>query len=373
MKVLHIMWDEKFKKGVVEFYNTFFNNGEHEICYLNKPGCASLIEQECTIPQKELLDTKTLADTSKFISECKKYDYIVIHSYRIGVLPTLILLLNGKLRKKLVWIAWGFDLYVNKPKLSDLRGQIRLWTSELMKAHIPHFVGIFPPDCDYFKSKYPKSKANIYHAPYCSARISPEFFNYSEKSRLEKTREDNDTIYIQIGHCAQKQLNHIAALKMLERWKDKDIKLFIPLSYGNTEYADQVQEYAERMFPGKTVILRQMMPAEDYFELTKRIDIAIFNTPRQCGLSNIMRLAFRNVKIYMLEECVMYNCLKESGIPIQSCQQLCEQRFEEFITPAAVKEKEKFAEFLSYLSDINYQADLWIKIYDCLRGLLEND
>ena len=160
---------------------------------------------------------------------------------------------------------------------------------------------------------------------------------------------------------------------MLERWKDKDIKLFIPLSYGNTEYADQVQEYAERMFPGKTVILRQMMPAEDYFELTKRIDIAIFNTPRQCGLSNIMRLAFRNVKIYMLEECVMYNCLKESGIPIQSCQQLCEQRFEEFITPAAVKEKEKFAEFLSYLSDINYQADLWIKIYDCLRSLLEND
>lgn len=372
MKILHLMWDEKFKKEIANLYDVFFNNGEHEICYINKPGLPSLIEEEFSIVQKEIDFLGSVKDTLKLVRDLKKYDYVVIHSYRIGILASAYFLLDKSLRQKLIWIEWGFDLYVKKPRLGNIKARIKYIIDQAVKKRIGHFVGIFPPDCDYYKKLFPKSKAKVYYAPYCGAKVDDEFLNYTQDCRLKKTKEERDTVYIQIGHYALNRLNHIEVLKSLEKWKDKKIMLFIPLSYGSTAYADEVQKYAETMFPSKTIILRKMMPPEDYFQLTERIDIAIFNTSRQCGLGNIQRLVFRNVKLYMTEGSVMYNFFNEKGVPVQSFDQLCTQSFEEFITPPEMNEAEKFADYLHFLSDNSYRISFWTDIYDKLRGDLKS-
>jgi len=366
------MWEEKFKKTIAEFYDVHFNNGEHEICYLNKPGHSSLIEKDYTIPQKELMDRGTFGDAMRLITECKKYDYVAIHSYKIGVFASLLFLLDSSLRKKLVWIEWGFDLYEKKPEKGSIKNRIKYMVKHAVKGSVPYVVGIFPPDCDYYKSQYPRSKAVVCYAPYCGAKVDDEFLHYTRDCQLQKTRQDNDTVYIQIGHYALNRLNHIEVLKSLEKWKDENIMLFLPLSYGNAAYADEVQQYAETMFPGKTIVLRKMMPKEDYFRLTQRIDIAVFNTTRQCGLSNIQRLIFRNVKLYMDESSVMYRFFKGSGVPVQSYQLLKNQDFEEFTAPAETTEAEKFADYLRFLSDSAYRMNFWKNIYDQLRNDLQN-
>lgn len=366
------MWDEKFKKDAVSLYDTFFNNGEHEIGYINKPGKPSLIEAEYTIVQKEFVIPETFMGTMKLISELKKYDYVVIHSYRLGIWATTFFLLNSRLRKKLVWIAWGFDLYTKRPEVGGLKAWVNYVVSQAIKQRVGHFVGIFPPDCEYYKKRFPKSKANVYWAPYCGNKVPEEFQHYSSECRLEKTRRDNDAVYIQIGHYALDRLNHIDVLQKLEKWKNENIMLFIPLSYGNDEYANKVQAYAENMFPGKTLILRNMMPRDAYFALTERVDIGIFDTTRQCGLANITRMAFRNVKLYMAEDSVMYNYFSSVGVPVQSCELLDQQHFSDFATPEKPKSEEKFTEFIKYLSEIEGSVCLWKNIYDTLRGNLND-
>ena len=49
MKIIHIMRKEKFTKGISEFYNANFNNGEHEICFVNQEGQPSMIRTDLTI------------------------------------------------------------------------------------------------------------------------------------------------------------------------------------------------------------------------------------------------------------------------------------------------------------------------------------
>lgn len=50
MRIVHLMKNEKFTKGVVRFYNQFFNNGEHEVLYYKKEDDSQLIDMTCSIP-----------------------------------------------------------------------------------------------------------------------------------------------------------------------------------------------------------------------------------------------------------------------------------------------------------------------------------
>ncbi len=97
-----------------------------------------------------------------------------------------------------------------------------------------------------------------------------------------------------------KNTNHKEVLNSLKHFAEEKIKIFLPLSYGNDndKYATEVAEYAEKLFPGKIMALKDFMKADEYFELMKRIDIAIFDTQRQCGLGNINRMVCRMFNIY---------------------------------------------------------------------------
>ena len=63
--------------------------------------------------------------------------------------------------------------------------------------------------------------------------------------------------------------------------------------------------------------LRSFMPKDEYFELLDRIDIAIFQTYRQCGLGNIYQMIFRNVKL--MPEIVSDTLRNLAGIFPQNC------------------------------------------------------
>ena len=81
MKILHLMKREKFTKGIALFYDKYFNNGEHEICYINAFGESSLINPNLTIKQHERFFKKhDWLSIKRFLKMWKQYDYIVMHS-----------------------------------------------------------------------------------------------------------------------------------------------------------------------------------------------------------------------------------------------------------------------------------------------------
>lgn len=375
MKFLHVMSREKFTASVSQFYSMFFHNGEHEICYLNTEGADSLISDRIDLVQKEIYLTRNLLrDFRTMWAVFSKYDYIVMHSYLFPSVVRLFLHSHRSILKKVIWIEWGADLYSWESVGRSARSVVNNIVNRCLRTRCHSMVGIFPPDCDYYQKAFPKAKVNVYYAPYCGGSVDEEFFREAPPSRLPQTKAQGEPVYIQIGQNALSTLNHIDVLNTLARFRDENIRILLPISYGGTEaYADEVQRCAERIFGEKAICLRDVMPVDAYFQLITRVDIAIFNTTRQCGLGNIYRLIYRNTKLYMPEDCVMYSYFVDNGITINKYEELAACSYQTFIEDMRPYDWEKADIYFERLRDLDYQYQLWKEIYDDLKRVSRKD
>ena len=166
-------------------------------------------------------------------------------------------------------------------------------------------------------------------------------------------------------------MNHIEVLDSLKKFANEDIKIFLPLNYGDMEYADKVAEHAKALFGDKVMCLREMMARDDYFALLERIDIAIFNTYRQIALGNIGVMVFGNVKLYMPRESVMYSYFTDNGAPICAFESLNEISFDEFSTAVYPDDIEAFREYLRSYHCVSEKARHWENVYNSLKDKLK--
>lgn len=360
------MRKEKFTAGIVDFYNNYFNNGKHEICYVTIRGMESQIRPEIEINQREIIIDNyntTFKDAQNVISATKEYDVVVCHSFFLRGIFVRLAAFNRALLKKIVWIEWGYDLYDWHIDATSFGNRVDRYCGRVIRTKCNAVVAIFPPDIEYYNKRFPKAHSKVLYAPYCSGTIDPSFSNYSREHRIAKTLQNDDPVYIQIGNRATNKLRHIETLKKLEQYKDENIVLFIPLSYGEKKYADKVQKYAETHFPGKTIVLRDFMPYEEYSELLRRVDIAIFNSKRQIALGNIQNLIFSNVKLYMRQDGYMFEYFKGRGVPVFAIDKEEQISFEEFISDFCVDE-DKFLNYIEELRSMEIKVKLWNDVYE---------
>lgn len=271
--------------------------------------------------------------------------------------------LNKKLLKKIVWIGFGADIYgcINRSKKISIK--LNAFIGNNCKA----FIGVFPPDCERFKRFFPKSKADVYYAPYYGTDITDEYQCYSGLRGLTQTKKNGNPFYIQVGHSAMPTVKHMEVLGYLKKYRNENIVVWIPLSYGDMDYAHKVKKYAVEIFNSKVAFLDKMLPTAEYFKMLERIDIAIFNSDRQIGLGNIHRFIFRNVKLYLRRNSVMYDFFSEHGVPIQAFEDIKNIDFNTFTKEVYPNDDRKFMEFVSTYFDADSKASRWKKIYNDLR------
>lgn len=377
MKILHIMnIHPRFTDDTVALYNQYFNNGEHEICYLNK-GDSSVIKKYFSITQHEIFINSLSRFNLNIAKEINNfifsYDYIVLHGFIIDELPTAYfyyLFARNRFLSKLVWIEWGIDLYDFKLESRSVKSLINYLLIKKIKNNVKMVVGIFPPDVEVYKNKFPNSKALVMYAPYFGLDEYMQYHNYSSYSRLKDAQEKSEDIYIQIGHNAQKQLNHIETLKVLSKFHNENIKIVIPLNYGDKNgYANKVEKVAKELFNEKTIILKDYLPQKEYFELINRVDIAVFGTYRQTGLSNIYNMINNNVKLFMFDNSVMYDYFNSIDIPVMKIEDIQNMSFEEFIKPIDYSKYEGPQKLINWLMNNDERIIYWKNIYNKLREI----
>ncbi len=372
MKIIHIMKREKFTNPVVGFYNKYYNNGEHEILYVNYMGEESMINDEFTIYQSELfLSGNALMDAIKIIQYLNKSKgtYFVIHSLIFLNYATQFLLYTifGWLFNKVVWIEWGADLYSWRSKNTGFKGKIKNHIGYNFRFKIKNFIAIFPADIEIYKSDFPESKARIFYAPYIGYPL-PNVV-YKSTNPLEEALKNKKEIVIQIGHNGIETLNHIDVLQNLAKYRDENIRIFMPLSYGGKEeYVNKVIECANELFPEKTWILKEFMPLEQYNKIVESVSIAIFHTYRQCALSNIDNLNLQNVKVYLTEQGAMYDYYAKNAVPIARYEDIQDMNFEQFIKPAKIENVERFDEYVNEVQTREKAIECWRYIYDTLNN-----
>ena len=306
-KILHVVHNDKFSAPFIRFLKD--NNIYHGQTFLYWGGAPSNVYP---IPHEENVSTIQESDSklqrlSILLRHFYAADKVILHSLFTSALIRFLYLQPWLLRK-CYWVIWGGDLYYHiEAKDSKSYASIE----KRRKRVIGNFGGII---C-YNRAEYELAE-QWYGA---KGQFIQSFFypsNLYEKLDIEVQR--TSTVYIQIGNSSDWQNQHIEVLEKLEPYKDEDMILVVPLSYGNASqsYIDEVIHAGHSIFGSKFMPLTSFMEFDKYLEILGRIDIAIFNRNRQQAMGNITTLLGLGKKIYMKNSITSWQLFKELDIKV---------------------------------------------------------
>lgn len=315
MQITHIVPFHPVFNSMSHFWLESFPCYETEINIM-KPQFETAVYEasHSNIKIVEFSSRKDLAEV--IIEKVRSADLVVFHSLFFDPIVKVRLIYAGiyKYMYKLTWIEWGFDLYYKD--LSSIKNRLqstlRRMSVRLFDSRIPYFVAIHPCDIASYK-KIIGGNALLQFAPYTSTQGLPSYVIDHTKVSMKNKRERNSPIIIQVGHRADHIIDHFDTLKSLLRFKDENILLYVPLSYGDKSYAIAVEEYAKKEFGDKVFCQMETIPYDEYVKHLKDVDIFILNSERQIALGNLNPMIAMGKKIVLPKNSVMYNYFNESS------------------------------------------------------------
>jgi hypothetical protein len=311
IKYLHLFPVEKFTNDYIRFINNNFNPEEHLFLTFGERTDIEINKDENV--KKITISKKSLKDVIYLIKRMYSSEKIFLHSlFNKNIVK--ILFVNSWLLKKCNWIIWGGDLYSYKFKKRNtwravLYEKIRAYVIKNMSKVSCAVKG----DCKLAKKWYG------FKGKYYECLIYPS--NVFKNCDLAKVKENNkNTIYIQIGNSASSTNNHLEVFKKLEKYKENDIEIISPLSYGDPEYREKVIIEGKRMFGNKFNPLVEFLPFSEYLKILSKVDVAIFNHRRQQAMGNIITLLGFGKKVYIRNDITSWKFFKEKNINVYNAR-----------------------------------------------------
>ena len=329
-KILHVMMAEKFMSPFIDVINNNFNREEHKMLVIN------ISNIECPLDLKK--QDGVIWITKKY--ELLKLSYLLNNSNKIILhglfLNSLIISLFFQpwLLKKCCWVMWGGDFYLPEKQR---------WFKKQVIKKIRHFVTYLKGEFKLVEKWY--DVKGTYH----------ESFMYPSNLYKEydiKPKVDGSIINIQVGNSADSTNNHIEVFEKLKKYKDENIKIYVPLSYGNKDHSENVIIKGKEIFGDKFIAITEFMSSEKYLEFLGYIDVAIFAHKRQQAMGNIITLIGLGKKIYIRSEITTWKFFKDINVSVFDFDNLELERINE--TPKT----KNIENIKSYFSEKNYLHQL---------------
>jgi hypothetical protein len=260
-----------------------------------------------------------------FLGESKAYLKLIyqMHSAKKIMLHGLmndrvvvLLALMPWLMSKCYWMIWGADLYQYKTPRNSWKSRLKEQLRRLVIRRVGHLVTYIEGDVELARQWY--GAKGTYHEciMYLSNVVDPRI-------TVEKTQIfAKNGLNILLGNSADPGNNHIEALERLLPYKDQDIKIYAPLSYGGQKHALKVMAYGREWFGDKFVPMTDFMPFERYLEFLNSLDIAIFNHRRQQAMGNTITLLGMGKTIYLKSNASHWRALSSLGIKLNDLARL---------------------------------------------------
>ncbi len=301
-----------------------------------------LFIDQCQESERELFEygnvAELIGDTSKeklasFCRECDMADVVIWHGLMYGGKKMLPLFIYRKLRKKSVWIMRGLDLYNWECKgKRGVKYAFINYMNRFIRKHMSYVVSILPTDEKVYREQFGKRVPCIC-VPYPFSKDA-----FQEMDAFDNTKErPNGKTFILVGNNAYTFNRHLMALDSIQKFSKEDIKLFIPLSYGNTwydadmDYKAKVIDSLEENFGKENYeILYKLIDPKEYNKFLMNMDIALMPSNRQNALGNILRLLYVGNKVYLTKDNPMFQWFLEQGVEIFDIDDIEHMTFEEF-------------------------------------------
>lgn len=302
MKIVHFVYIDKFTIGYINFMKIKFPQHQHYFFVWPPKRSIKLAHDESIYHVKSW---KELYFDSEIKSILKAADKIIITGM-FGIQSKLLYMPSWFTQKTYIQF-WGGDFY---------RFREKKWHLSKLKTHIflkrcHGFINLIKEDRKSLYSVFPIEK-KCFIAPVPSdPKQNIDYLNYPIK-------RTSTSIKILVGNSATEANQHMEAYDILSKFKDENIEIFSPLSYGSEKYRDQVISYGRKIYGDKFHPLTQFMPLHDYVDFLSSIDVGIFNNNRQQALGNISALLALGKKVYIRNDTSMWNSLKEMGFHIEN-------------------------------------------------------
>lgn len=246
---------------------------------------------------------------------CKGVQKIILHS-AIWWIETKKILLNliDDYSQKMEWICFGADALFDKNSVEVSQILRKIGYSYIPQSLYKKVKADYEISCGMAASLY-----YIY--------ISKDFLQYENKYE----KRISQSVNILLGHSAFEFGNHIWGLKLLEKYKNENIQIYCPLSYGSDIYRNQVIEMGKELFGSKFIPMTQFMEQCEYYKFLNTINVAIFPMTRLAAESTLQYLNAISIKIYMNRE--ILDSLETDGIQAEDILKIKQQSFSEFIVP----------------------------------------
>jgi len=292
-KIVHIMRSEKFMPPFIDFIDKHFEISEHKFIYLDK------LKYEYGLTKDHpIIWISKKKDILQFLYELNCATKIIIHGLFSKRLMQ-ILFIQPWLYKKCYWVMWGGDFYFPEKQT---------WLKKQTIKRLGHLVSMIRGEHKLAVKWYDTKGA--YNEGFVSIYPSNLYKEYYIKDKM------HSTINILVGNSANPTNNHLIIFEKLLKFKDEDIKIFVPLSYGDQIYAKMVIEAGEEKFGDKFIALTDFMPFEQYLDFLAKIDIVIFNHNRQQALGNTITLLGLGKKVYMRNDVTPWKMFQEKNIKV---------------------------------------------------------
>lgn len=326
-RYVHVMVNDKFNAGIVEFINANFDPAEH--CFVFYRGAP---ETQFAIPQHG--NVVKLLDFSYF-SIPATVERVFFHGL---FLPDIIAYLynNRDLLKKSCWLIWGGDLHEAK------RNEV----SDFVKTNFLYYNGL-EHDRIYLKELYNHDAKFIKTLCYSA-------FNAEEIESVPHVKSD----YVKILVNNSAHPSTISALKNLAHFKDENIKIFTILSYGQAQYKEQIVETGKEIFGDKFIPMHDYIKAEDYLHFLASLDAYILNQGRPQGATTLQTLLLMGKKVFVRGH--IAEPFKAHGLDVYHTESIPGLTFNEFLMNERKDANKKAA---AYKFTDEFKLEVWRKTF----------
>lgn len=238
---------------------------------------------------------------------------VIIHGL-FNIRVVLILAICPWLLPKCYWVMWGGDLYQYKHTTNALRSRIKESLRRFVIRRIGHLVTYIEGDVTLAREWYGAKGVHHECLMYLSNVVDPALM----AEPVEKPT--SGPLNILVGNSAAPSNNHLEALERLLPYKGNNIKIFVPLSYGDQSHAKKVIEQGKAWFGNKLVPMTDFMPFEKYVDFLKSIDIAVFNHRRQQAMGNTISLLGMGKTVYLRSDVSQWDFFKKEEISVLDCE-----------------------------------------------------
>ena len=294
-KIVHIIILDKFIPPFIDFINEHFDTNEHLFVILGKERYKFGLTKEHDVVWIDSIFK--LFNLAVGLNSSRK---IIIHGLWSQIF-NMILFVQPWLLKKSYWVMWGGDFY-----FPERHGWLQKWVIKNIGFLITANEGDYILSKELYNSKGKRVHSIMY----------PSNLYKDSNILINKKRNSMDSINIQLGNSADPENNHLEIIEKLKLYKSENIKIYVPLSYGDKLYANKVITEGKRIFGKNFIPMLEFLPLDEYQVFLNNIDIAIFAHSRQQAMGNIITLLSLGKKIYLRNNITTWKLLREQGIQV---------------------------------------------------------